>query len=245
MKFTENDLASLPQKNGFRLRGIGMTRLETFMDAAFAFATTMLVISVGEIPGNYQELILALKEIPSFLSSFLIIMLFWGSHRSWSRRYGLEDSTTIFISIGLIFVLLVYIYPLRLMFSALFYWISGGWFPSRLILNSLDELIGLFIIYGIGFMAMAGLMSLLYVRAIKSKENLGLNGFEFLKTQSEILAFLIISATGLISALLAWILPAGLNTFAVFIYATLPVTVPLAESKYVKKRRKLIEEENQ
>jgi len=40
-----SDLDSLPRLGGFRLRGIGMTRLETFIDAAFAFAITMLVIA--------------------------------------------------------------------------------------------------------------------------------------------------------------------------------------------------------
>ena len=41
------DLDSLPRLQGFRLRGIEMTRLETFIDAAsaFAFAVTMLVIA--------------------------------------------------------------------------------------------------------------------------------------------------------------------------------------------------------
>lgn len=31
---------------GFRLRGLDMTRIETFTDAAFAFALTLLVISI-------------------------------------------------------------------------------------------------------------------------------------------------------------------------------------------------------
>lgn len=54
----QKDINSLPLKDGFRLRGTEMTRLETFLDAAFAFATTLLVISVGSIPENYQELII-------------------------------------------------------------------------------------------------------------------------------------------------------------------------------------------
>jgi len=39
------ELDALPRLGGFRLRGIAMTRLETFIDAAFAFAITMLVIA--------------------------------------------------------------------------------------------------------------------------------------------------------------------------------------------------------
>ncbi len=75
--YTEKQLQKLPVEDGFRLRGMDMTRLETFIDAAFAFATTMLVISIGQIPGNYEELILALKQIPACASSFFIIMLYW------------------------------------------------------------------------------------------------------------------------------------------------------------------------
>ena len=39
------DLDALPRLRGFRLRGMEMTRLETFIDAAFAFAISMLVIA--------------------------------------------------------------------------------------------------------------------------------------------------------------------------------------------------------
>ena len=46
MTYTEESLAQLPVKNGFRLRGEAMTRIEVFSDAAFAFAITMLVISL-------------------------------------------------------------------------------------------------------------------------------------------------------------------------------------------------------
>ena len=44
------NLDALPRLHGFRLRGIAMTRLETFIDAAFAFAITMLVIAAQQIP---------------------------------------------------------------------------------------------------------------------------------------------------------------------------------------------------
>ena len=42
------NLDSLPRLNGFRLRGMQMTRLETFIDAAFAFAISMLVIRAAD-----------------------------------------------------------------------------------------------------------------------------------------------------------------------------------------------------
>ena len=52
-------LDSLPRRRGFRLRGIQMTRLETFTDAAFAFAVSMLVIAAQQIPDNMASLLAA------------------------------------------------------------------------------------------------------------------------------------------------------------------------------------------
>ena len=51
-----SDLDALPRLGGFRLRGIEMTRLETFIDAAFAFAITMLVIAAQQIPDDIETL---------------------------------------------------------------------------------------------------------------------------------------------------------------------------------------------
>jgi hypothetical protein len=49
------DLDSLPRLGGFRVRGLEMTRLETFIDAAFAFAITMLVIAAQQIPDDIER----------------------------------------------------------------------------------------------------------------------------------------------------------------------------------------------
>src|SRR5262245_44889736 len=59
------DLAGLPRLGGFRLRRIAMTRLETFIDAAFAFAITMLVIASQQIPDDIETLLAAFKNVPA------------------------------------------------------------------------------------------------------------------------------------------------------------------------------------
>ena len=46
-------------------RGDKVTRLEAFVDASFAFALTLLVISGDSIPGSIEELVDALKQIQS------------------------------------------------------------------------------------------------------------------------------------------------------------------------------------
>lgn len=63
MNFPAGDkLDDLPVKNGFRLRGMDMTRTETFTDAAFAFALTLLVVSVVEGSGRSRLGLLATAD---------------------------------------------------------------------------------------------------------------------------------------------------------------------------------------
>jgi hypothetical protein len=72
--------------NGFKQRGEEMTRLETFTDAAFAFAVTLLVVGGGDsVPTNFADLVFAMKQVPAFAASFANIMLFWYAHHVWSR----------------------------------------------------------------------------------------------------------------------------------------------------------------
>lgn len=49
-------IASCRREEGWIIRGDDMTRIETFFDAAFAFAFTVLVISIDEIPNSRPEL---------------------------------------------------------------------------------------------------------------------------------------------------------------------------------------------
>ncbi len=83
-QWTETELDSLTVESQFRLRGLEVTRLDTFIDAAFAFVLTLLVISFDEIPSNYAEMMAAVKRIPAFVASFALLMMFWLPHRRWS-----------------------------------------------------------------------------------------------------------------------------------------------------------------
>jgi len=226
-------------KNGFYPRGLEITRLDTFLDAAFAFATTMIVISIGDIPGSYDELMDALKGIPAFVASFASILTFWMGHRKWSRAYGIENQFTTVVSLGLIFVLLVFVYPLKLVFTALFAWISNGWIRSDFVLRSSSELASLFVIYGLGFAAMAGMMALLYFKALRANLEPELDDIETVKTKSEINSWVVLALTGLASAVFAMAMPVRLAVLAGFVYATLPITMPVVSTMYKRKERAL------
>jgi hypothetical protein len=99
--------------HAFKICGENITRIETFVAVAFAFAVTMLVISVVTIPASMQEFVDATKQIPAFTVSFALIMWVGHTHTVWCRRYGLEDGMTIFLSSSLIILVLTHIYHLR------------------------------------------------------------------------------------------------------------------------------------
>jgi hypothetical protein len=122
------ELDALPRLRGFRLRGLEMTRLETFIDAAFAFAISMLVIAAQQIPDNIQALLEAFKNVPTFVCSIAVLGIFWRGHWLWSRRYGLEDGVSILISWAMIVTILILIYPLKSIFGAMWDLLAmAGW----------------------------------------------------------------------------------------------------------------------
>ena len=144
-------LAQCPVENGFRMRGIEMTRIEVFVDAAFAFTLGLLVIAGSEVPRDFAGLAAALKGLPTFAATFLMMVMFWSAHRDWSRRFGLEDRTVMWLSFAFVFVMLVFVYPLRMVFSSMFHFLSNGWLTSEVRIETLHELRLLFVIYGTGF----------------------------------------------------------------------------------------------
>jgi uncharacterized membrane protein len=227
-QWTETDLDSLTVENHFRLRGMEVTRLDTFIDAAFAFVLTLLVISFDELPSNYSEMLAAAKRIPGFAASFAILMMFWLQHRRWSRRYGLENLKTILFSLALIFVMLVYVYPLRMIFEGMFANLSGGYLPTSYRLESYTELRMIFVFYSTGFFAMALLLAQLYRAAISNSALLALNQWELRRTRIDMQIWGLGASLGLLSVLLAlvlpdaWIVVAGYMYFAFFLLSRIP-----------------------
>src|SRR2546423_3965817 len=84
-------LDELPRLRGFRLRGMEMTRLETFIDAAFAFAISMLVIAAQQIPDNIQALLAAFKNVPTFICSIAVLGIYWRGPLVLGRGVGVGE----------------------------------------------------------------------------------------------------------------------------------------------------------
>lgn len=236
--WTDEELARLPVRDGVRQRGQAPTRLETFCDAAFAFAVTILVISSGGVPDSYRELVEALKDVPAFAASFAAIAGFWSAHRQWGQRYGLEDRLAVFLSLGMVFVMLVYVYPLKMVFGSLAAWLSNGYLPAKFSLGTVAELRGLFVVYGLGYAAQSGMMALLYAHALRSP-GLRLDAGERLRTRHKLESWVVMASTGLLSAGWALLLTGRAGSFAGFAYALLAVVMPVLATRQARQAQRL------
>lgn len=203
-------------RDGFRERGAEVTRLEAFVDAAFAFAVTLLVISIDAIPRTLDELLLALRGVPAFGISFVMVAMFWSAQARWSRRYGLKDGWTNVLSLALVFLVLVYVYPLKMMFSSFLAWISDGWLSPDAHEAALTsgtpqhDVLLMFVVYGAIFATLSLCLFGLYVLAWRRRQPLALDGHEQRVTGGELFSYLWFIAVGIVSVALAALLFVGL-----------------------------------
>jgi uncharacterized membrane protein len=221
------ELDALPRLRGFRLRGMEMTRLETFIDAAFAFAITMLVIAAQQIPDDIEKLLAAFKNVPAFIASIIVLGIFWRGHWLWSRRYGLEDGVSIVISWAMIVTILIYMYPLKAIFSSMWFLLSGGRVGHTLGPHSESQVRALFAVFALGFTAIAVEVVLLNLRAWRLREPLRLNAKESLITFYEITGWCVPVGVGIISLVLALTLPREQIEWSGWVYFSMVILVPL------------------
>jgi uncharacterized membrane protein len=201
----DRDLSALPVVDEFRMRGESVSRLENFVDAAFAFAVTLMVISVGEMPKTTADLLLALHRIPTFAACFGILMIFWSSHNRWSRRYGLDTPGTTFWSLMLVLVVLVWVFPLRLVIGSAMHFVSGGWVPPEMPLENASDLQDCFVVYGLGFAALSAILLQLNRMAYAAADEMLLDTLERLETRRDLVSHWILLSIALLSIALTFV----------------------------------------
>ena len=191
-----------------RVRRHQPTRLEGFVDASFAFAVTLVVISIGRVPDDVPQMLQALRGVPTFAACFALIARTWKSHRDWSRYYDLEDGTTIVLSLLLVFLVLIYVYPLHLLFTLMFAALSGGWLMEREVdVRTVFELRAAYIVFGVGYAAIWLVQTALNRHAYRLRDAIGLDAAEQASTRMRFRITLSFCLIALLSATLAALLP--------------------------------------
>jgi uncharacterized membrane protein len=180
----------------------GSARVETFSDAVFAFAATLLVVAL-EVPSSFQELERVLAGFAPFTLSFGALILIWSVHRALYRRFPMADRTTVLLNSCLLFVVLFYVYPLKFLARSVSSMLLGREAAGGVEIGSFEELGRLFVWYGAGFAAIFLLVALLYRHGARRAAALGLGPGA--REQATFLArhYSIFVAVGLLSILLA------------------------------------------
>lgn len=223
--------SGLTTEHDFAWRGGEITRLEGFSDAVFAFAVTLLVVSL-EVPKTFHELMEAMRGFAAFGVCFALLINVWFNHYRFFRRYGLQTPWAVFLNCLLLFFVLFYVYPLKFLFVTVF---NGS---GRI---DAGEARTLFIIYGAGYAAVFLVFALLYLHAWKNRDVLALTPLERIKTRHSLVDHIAMVTVGLISVTLALTLPLRWVGLAGYFYFVIGIYFTVAGKVYGKQKIQAME----
>lgn len=198
----------------FRWRGGAVSRLEGISDAVFAFAITLLVVSL-EVPKTYAQLLSAIQGFFGFAVCFLALIAIWYGHYLYFRRFGFEDGLTNVINGVLLFLILFYIYPMKFMVGFLVEMLRGDFRRIYAEMIRPDDVPDLMIIYSVGYAAVLAIFALMYWRAYRNREVLALDGVEAFLTRKTVVMFgsmIGVAALSIVLSIVADVMKSGILT---------------------------------
>lgn len=218
-------------------RNHDISRLEAFSDAVFAFALTLLVVSL-EVPKSYDALINLMLGFPAFACCFGVLTWIWYEHNLFFRRYGLQDPYTVFLNSVLLFVVMFYVYPLKFMFDSGFaHFLPGS--GRGVIPMTLGQLSRASAIYGLGYVAVFLMFGLLYHHAYRKRKELGLEPGEVFDVKVFAGQQMVSVVVGLVVVLIAVIVPRRYAFISPMAFILMWPGHALFESRVSKKRKVL------
>lgn len=163
----------------FRWRGGDTSRVEGLTDGVFALAMTLLVVPL-EIGGSrtfedFEAIVLGAPVMALCLAFFVMV---WQSHCRFHRRYGLEDGVTIWLNGGFLFVLLIGVYPLKLLAALLVAQFGGLDQGITFEAVGFEGVVWLMQVYAIGFGLIFLLLAAMVGRAWLLRDQLCLDPVE-------------------------------------------------------------------
>ena len=229
----------------FRWRSHEISRIEGLSDAVFAFAVTLLVVSL-EVPKTFAELMSAIRGFGAFAICFTLLFIVWYNQYKFFRRYGMQDNITILFNGVLLFVVLFYVYPLKFVFSLVINMFTGGNGAIRLpngtiehMVDNADQVAALMIIFGAGYVAVFGVFVFLYWHAYHHRTQLELNELEIFDTRTDIQESALNVGIGAISIGFAATGRGRFAGLAGMTYMLCPIVLTLHGTLMGKRRRKL------
>lgn len=171
--------------NQFNVRSENPTRLENFSDAVFAFSITLLMISL-EVPDSFTQILQLTDELIAFAVTIIPLFVIWQQHRLFFKRYGIDDNIILRWNTVLLFIVLIFIFPLKFLSLFLVRFYSSLFFGTENVFGSMifgDQVPLLMIYYGIGALGLVYVFSRFYKHALELKEVLNLNPYEIKYTK--------------------------------------------------------------
>ena len=212
-----------------------ISRLEAFSDAVFAFALTLLVVSL-EVPKSYDELMNLMSGFPAFACCFAVLVGIWVEHNLFFRRYGLQDGYTVLLNSILLFVVMFYVYPLKFMFDSGFAhflaWAGQGVHPM-----TLAQLSRASTIYGLGFIAVFVMFGLLYRHAYRKRHELGLTPLEVFEIKTFAGHHMVSTAVGVFVVVIALAAPRNFSFISPMAFMSMWPAHAFYGSRREKKRK--------
>jgi len=223
-------------KLGFRLRGAEINRLEAFSDVVFGFALTLLVVSL-EVPHTFDELMHDLRGFLPFAACFALLVQVWYIHYKFFRRYGMEDALTVTLNAVLLFVVLFYVYPLKFVFTLI---LNGAEMQHKYgpaLVRDADAPV-MMMIYAAGFASVFLIFVVLHIHAYRQRESLELTELERYDTRTSIIENGILTGVGVVSLVLAFLLPPSRQAIPGLWFMVIPVLMTINGAVRGKRRRR-------
>lgn len=238
---------------GFRYRGTDPTRLEAITDAVFGFAITLIVISL-QVPNSFIELMASMHGFLGFAACITLLLMLWNEHYRFHLRYGLENSMIRFLNFMFLFMLLLYVYPLKYLFNILG---SALWLKVRSLFGEPSEAVklkieqlnssnfggdqwqDLMVLYGVGIAVIYLLFMAMYYHAYRQREELELNELEVYETRERMFSYIVLAGIPIISVLIALCAPPEYTPLSGMAYMLYGILTPLYFGMSNRKRKRL------